>query len=194
MAGWNRVGLIFVALACIAAGPPPEDQRLVPGGRAGFVSDGADGCWLWASGLRAGAEGLTASWTGSCPDGPAEGEGRGEVHWREGGTPRAMIYEGRLLRGKSEGRGRLTIMSGKDVVAIQDGEFRDDFFVSGRMELPGAGAVYEGGWLLAHPNGRGRLTINGRVLEGDWRNGCLRLPRGWFAFTRPARECEGTDT
>lgn len=186
--------LALAALFCVAAGPPPEDQRIVPGGRAGFVSDGAGGCWLWASGLRAGAQDLTASWTGPCPNGPAEGEGRGEIHWREGDTPRTMVYEGSLRAGKGEGQGRLTIAAGKDVIVVQEGEFRDDFFVRGRMELPRAGIVYEGGWFRAHPHGRGQVTVQGRVLEGDWRNGCLRMPRGWFAFTRAAQECNDTDT
>ena len=186
--------LALLALLCVAAGPPPEDERLVPGGRAGFVTDGAGGCWLWAGGLRADATDLTASWSGACPEGPAEGEGRGEIRWREGGMPRAMIYEGALRRGKSEGQGRLTITAGKDVLAIQQGQFRDDLFVSGRVELPGPGIVYEGGWSRSHPNGRGRLIVEGRVIQGEWRNGCLRGPRGWIAFTRPAQECEGTDT
>jgi hypothetical protein len=105
-----------------------------------------------------------------------------------------MIYEGAIRRGKNEGAGRLTLTAGKEIRLIQDGIFRDDYFVSGRVEFPGAGIVYEGGWSRSHPNGRGRLVINGRVFEGDWTNGCLRTPQGWFAFTRPARECEGRDT
>jgi hypothetical protein len=186
--------LIALTLLCAAAGPPPEAERMVPGGRGGFVSDGADGCWLWASGIRAGAHNLTASWTGPCPEGPAEGEGRAEVRWQEDGAERGMIYEGAIRRGKNEGAGRLTLTAGKEIRLIQDGIFRDDYFVSGRVEFPGAGIVYEGGWSRSHPNGRGRLVINGRVFEGDWANGCLRTPQGWFAFTRPARECEGRDT
>ncbi|MBR0682276.1 hypothetical protein GXW74_17425 [Roseomonas eburnea] len=186
--------LAVLALLCAAAGPPPEAERLVPGGQGGFVSDGAGGCWLWASGIRAGAEGLTASWTGPCPDGPAEGEGRGEVRWREDGGERAMIYEGAMRRGRNEGEGRLTITAGKEIRVVQQGIFRDDLFVSGRVELPRAGIVYEGGWSRSHPQGRGRLVLNGRVIEGDWAQGCLRVPQGWFSFTRPARECEGADT
>lgn len=186
--------LAALALFCAAAGPPPEAERMVPGGRGGFVSDGADGCWLWASGIRAGATGLTASWTGTCPDGPAEGQGRAVVHWQEEGIERSMIYDGTLVRGKNEGQGRLAITSGKDTRVVQEGTFHNDHFVSGRVEIPAAGIVYEGGWSLAHPNGRGRLMIRGRVIEGDWSNGCLRMGRGWFAFTRPARECEGADT
>ena len=40
----------------------------------------------------------------------------------------------------------------------------------------------------------GRLVLRGRVFEGNWVNGCLRSPQGWFAFTRPAQECNGLDT
>lgn len=194
MAPSRPAALAVLALLCAAAGPPPESERMVPGGRAGFVSDGADGCWLWASGIRAGAEGLTASWTGPCPDGPAEGEGRAVVTWREGGVERFMIYEGALRRGKNDGAGRLTLRTGKQVRLVQEGTFRDDFFVAGRVEIPAAGIVYEGGWSIAHPNGRGRAVVNGRVIEGDWVNGCLRTPRGWLTFTRPPGECEGRDT
>jgi hypothetical protein len=190
----KTVTLAVLALLCIAAGPPPEDQRMVPGGRGGFVSDGGDGCWLWASGLGGNAVDVTARWSGPCPEGPAEGEGRAVVTWREGGNERAMIYEGRLVRGKNEGAGRLTITAGKQTRVIQEGQFRNDHFVSGRVEVPAAGIVYEGGWSIAHPNGRGRVVINGRVFEGAWVNGCLRTPRGWFAFTRPAQECNGLDT
>ena len=183
-----------LALLCAAAGPPPEAERMVPGGRGGFVSDGADGCWLWASGIRAGATGLTASWTGPCPEGPAEGEGRAEVRWEEDGVERSMIYDGTLQRGKNEGQGRLAITAGKETRVVQEGLFHNDHFVQGRVEIPSAGIVYDGGWSLAHPNGRGRLVIRGRVIEGNWVNGCLRGQQGWLAFTRPARECEGADT
>ncbi|MBR0653084.1 hypothetical protein GXW78_25740 [Roseomonas terrae] len=186
--------LAVLALLCVAAGPPPEEERMVPGGRGGFVSDGAGGCWLWASGIRAGVTDLTASWTGPCPEGPAEGEGRATVTWHEDGNERSMIYEGPLRRGKNEGVGRLTISTGKQVRVMQEGTFRDDHFVSGRVEIPAAGIVYEGGWSMAHPNGRGRLVTRGRVIEGNWVNGCLRGPQGWFAFTRPPQECNGMDT
>lgn len=189
----TTAGLAALALLCAAAGPPPEAERMVPGGRSGFVSDGAGGCWLWAGGIRADAENVTATWTGPCPEGPAEGEGRGEIRWQEGGLERAMIYEGALRRGKSEGAGRLTITAGKQTRLVQEGMFRDDLFVSGRVEIPAAGIVYEGGWSHAHPQGRGRLSLRGRVIEGEWQRGCLRGPQGWIAFTRPARECEGRD-
>lgn len=185
--------LLALALAG-AAGPPPEGELMVPGRRAGFVIAGPNGCWVWIGGLRAGAEAITASWDGACPDGPAEGSGRAEVRWRDAGRDRGMIYEGPLRRGKSEGQGRLTMLDGGRVTAIQQGEFRDDRFAHGRVEVPSAGLVYEGGWWLSHPHGRGTATLGGRVFEGDWINGCLQMPQGWVAFTRPAQECGGRPT
>ncbi|WP_431272757.1 hypothetical protein [Dankookia sp. P2] len=72
----TRPALALLALLLGAAAPPPEAERAVPGGRDGFVSDGAGGCWLWVGGLSAETRDLTATWTGPCPEGPAEGEGR----------------------------------------------------------------------------------------------------------------------
>jgi hypothetical protein len=191
----KTAALALLALLCAAAAPPPpEDQRMVPGGRGGFVSDGAGGCWLWASGIRAGVTNLTAAWSGPCPEGPAEGEGRAEVRWTEDGVERAMIYEGAIRRGKNEGEGVLTLLAGKEIRLRQTGLFRDDYFVSGRVEIPTAGIVYEGGWARSLPHGRGRLSARGRVHEGDWVRGCLRTDEGWIAFGRPVGECQGRDT
>ena len=70
----SRPALALLALLLgAAAPPPPEAERAVPGGRDGFVSDGAGGCWLWVGGLTAAAEDVTGTWTGPCPNGPAEG-------------------------------------------------------------------------------------------------------------------------
>src|SRR5215213_870964 len=95
--------LMLAVLLGAAAPPPPDTERAVPGGHDGYVADGAGGCWLWVGGLTAAAEGVTATWTGRCPDGPAEGEGRAVTSWREAGREKRMIYEGALRRGKAEG-------------------------------------------------------------------------------------------
>lgn len=191
----TRIAAAALALLAAAAGPPPEQERMVPGERAGFVADGAGGCWVWAGGIRAGAEAVRATWTGPCPAGPAEGRGRAEIHWREGDRERAMVFDGTLQRGRAEGQGRFTSYIGKDAMLIQEGRFHEDLFVEGRVRMPFAELDYYGGWLLGHPNGQGRAVIGGRrVLEGRWVNGCLRTPRGWTSFTRDPRECEGRDT
>ena len=50
----SRPALFLLAILLgAAAPPPPEAERAVPGGRDGFVSDGAGGCWLWVGGLEA---------------------------------------------------------------------------------------------------------------------------------------------
>jgi hypothetical protein len=190
-----RHALMLLALLLGAAfGPPPEAERAVPGGRAGFVTDGAGGCWIWVGGLSANAEGITGSWTGPCPEGPAEGEGRAVTTWREGGKEKQMVYEGPLRRGKAEGRGRLSHYEAGRLVVQEEGEYREDRFTGGRFSVPNANLVYEGGWFLSGPHGQGRLSVDGKVFEGKWELGCLRSDDAWIAFTRPPKSCDSPAT
>lgn len=185
-----RLALPLLALLGAAAfGPPPEAERAVPGQRPGFVHDGAGGCWIWVGGLPATAEGITGRWSGACPEGPAEGEGRAVTAWREGGREKRMVYEGPLRRGKAEGQGRLQHFEAERLVIEEEGEYRDDYLVGGRFSIPGAGLVYEGGWFRSGPHGQGRLTVQGRSFEGRWELGCLDTGRAWIAFTRPPESC-----
>jgi hypothetical protein len=185
---------LALILTAAAAPPPPEEQRMVPGGRAGFVTDGAGGCWVWAGGIPAGSEAIMASWTGPCPEGPADGDGRSVISWKVSGRERQMIYEGPLSGGKAQGRGTLTHYDDGQVTAVEDGEFRDDYFARGRIEIRRNGLVYEGEWRRTQPHGHGRVTLNGQTFEGEWENGCLRTKDGWLSFTRPAEDCEGRPT
>lgn len=186
-----RIALPLLALWGAAAfGPPPEAERAIPGQRSGFVSDGAGGCWLWVGGLPASAEDVAGSWTGTCPDGPAEGEGRAVTTWREGGRERQMVYEGTLRRGKAEGPGRLSHYDGGQLRVQEEGQYRDDYFTGGRFTIPGTGLVYEGGWFRDGPHGQGRLMVDGKVFEGRWELGCLNVGKLWIAFTRPPKSCE----
>jgi len=182
------------ALALMAAGDPPEAERMVPGGRAGWVVDKASGCWLWAGGIDPGASEITADWNGRCPEGPAEGSGRAVVSWRSRGETRQMDYEGDLVHGRNEGRGRLVITEGGEMVSEEVGSFHNDRFVEGRLSLPRQGLEFEGKLFAGQPQGPGRLTVQGRVIEGDWVNGCLRQGSVWIAFTRPVESCAGQDT
>ncbi len=186
--------LLTVALLCGATAPPPENELMVPGVRAGYVIAGPQGCWIWVGGVRAGALDIMASWDGACPEGQAEGPGRGELRWREGTTNRRMVFEGVLRRGRSEGEGRLSIYADGQLMTVMQGRFRDDRFAGGRVEIPATGLVYEGEWRLGHPHGPGKATVGSRVHEGQWANGCLRIAQGWVAFTRPAQECEERPT
>ncbi len=192
--GWPAAALVLAGVLAGAAGPPPKAQRMVPGGRAGFVTDGVGGCWVWVGGIAAGVEPIIARWSGGCPDGPAEGEGRSDVRWSFGGRDRQMLFEGTLRGGKAEGQGRLTHLDAGQPTVIEEGEYRRDEFVGGRFSVLATGLVYEGGWRLGGPHGQGRATIRGQVFEGLWENGCLRRPQGWMSFTRPAEQCEGQPT
>ena len=147
-----------------------------------------------ALGLPKEAAGLTGSWTGPCPEGPAEGEGRAVTTWREDGREKQMVYEGPLRRGKAEGQGRLSHYEAGRLVVQEEGEYREDRFTRGRFTIPGAGLVYEGGWFLDGPHGEGRLSVGGRTFEGKWEMGCLDAGGAWIAFTRPPKSCEGSDT
>ena len=191
----SRLHLLPLALLLLAGfSPPPETQRAVPGGRAGFIADGAGGCWIWVGGLPANAEGLAGSWTGPCPEGPAEGEGRAVTTWREAGREKQMVYEGALQAGKAEGKGRLSHYAAGRLVVQEEGAYHDDRFTGGRFMIPGAGLIYEGGWFLSGPHGKGRLEVDGRVFEGKWELGCLRSGDAWIAFTRPPKTCDSPAT
>jgi hypothetical protein len=195
MAGFRAsLAAALALLLAAAAPPPPEAERLVPGGRSGYVTDGAGGCWIWMGGIPYGAEAIRTRWSGACPEGPAEGTGRSEMAWREAGRDQMMVYEGTLRRGKAEGQGTLTQTVDGTVTRIERGEYRADHLVEGRLELPQIGLVYEGRWLADRPQGQGRMTLDGQSFEGLWEAGCLKTERGWISFVRPPDQCQGQAT
>ncbi len=187
---------LLLAPAALAqpVGEPPAAERMVPGGRAGWVADGKGGCWVWAGGIEAGATGVTARWSGGCPRGPAEGAGRSVVEWQVRGHRREMIFDGPLVAGKAEGDGRLDVTEDGELVSRETGTYHDDRLVRGRLELPRANLVFEGSWRFGQPHGQGELRAGGEVIVGDWENGCLRRKDSWVSFTRPAEQCEGQPT
>jgi hypothetical protein len=187
---------LLLAPAAMAqpVGEPPAAQRLVPGGRAGWVADGKGGCWIWAGGIEAGATGIVGRWSAGCPQGPAEGTGRSVVEWRVREHRREMIYQGALRAGKAEGRGALDVTEDGELVSREVGTYHDDRLVQGRLELPRANLVFEGSWHLGQPHGPGELRVGGEVIQGNWENGCLQRKDSWVSFTRPAEQCEGQAT
>lgn len=191
----------LIAMLLLGAGPalaqgrpePPAAERLVPGGRAGWVTT-AKGCWLWAGGLERSSTDIAAEWSGACPNGPAEGTGRSVVRWRVGERQREMVWQGPLRNGKAEGRGTLVVTEDGQVQSRETGEYHEDRLVNGRLELPRQGIVYQGGWRLGHPDGPGELRAEGQVFRGNWENGCLLDKGRWIAFTRQPDQCQGQAT
>jgi hypothetical protein len=173
---------------------PPAAERLVPGGRAGWVADGKGGCWIWAGGIETGATDIIGRWSGGCPGGPAEGTGRSTVEWQVHAARREMVYEGPLHLGKAEGQGRLDVTENGELVSRETGTYHEDRLVQGRLELPRANLVFEGSWRFGQPHGQGELRVGSEVMSGIWENGCLQRNGSWVAFTRPAEQCEGQST
>ena len=65
---------------------PPSSDALAQSGRPGWVVDARNGCWVWAAEPP---PGVTVSWIGACPHGPASGTGT--VEWRRMAEGRVFL-------------------------------------------------------------------------------------------------------
>ncbi len=186
-----------LAMPALAQTPPapPEAERMIAGQRDGYLVDSQNGCWVWTGGISRSSTDLAVRWSGSCPEGPATGRGRAITSWREAGQLREMVFEGTLQRGKAEGYGTLAHLEDGEAVVLESGEYRNDYLVQGRLEIPRNNLVYEGGLMRGQPHGEGQLTVQGRQFRGTWQNGCLEVsPGDYLAFTRPADSCAAAPT
>lgn len=158
-----------------AARRPAPPPTLAAVGGAGWLVDGATGCWLWTHAAR---PGVIATWTGACPHGPAEGHGEARFAWTDGGVAQGTILTGQFRRGRIEGEGT-EITSGGDRYT---GGFRDGRR-NGRGRIAFAnGNGYEGDMANGHMQGRGVLTFpNGDRYEGDLVND-LATGRGVYTW------------
>ena len=117
--------------------------------------------------------------------GSAEGEGR--LIWRINGLPpyddRSIfgVYEGRLVAGRPEGRGRLTLRSGE----VYDGTWAHGLREGTGYLRDDGGNHYTGNFAAGLPDGAGVYTArDGTRYEGPFHNGLrhgtgtIRLPGG----------------
>lgn len=188
----------LISLLPLLAGPaqaemppaPAAAERLIPGERDGFVTDPTRGCWLWVGGLSDLAAGIEARWNGACPDGPAEGNGRAAILWREGRAVRGMIYDGEVRGGRLEGRGTLAHLRNGEPTIVEAGDYAGDVLRHGRVEVLVQQLIYEGALRNGVPHGPGALRGPRGSFRGTWTDGCLFLPGGsWVAFLRPEDGC-----
>lgn len=109
----------------------------------------------------------TVTWTGSCNQGYAEGEG--VVKWTVG--EKSSTEQVRLVRGKRQGRCVSTHNDG----AESEGNCVNDVRIGpGRFKYKD-GAIWEGTYTNGSRTGRGKLTYaGGNTYEGDFVNGKLQ--------------------
>ncbi len=109
-------------------------------------------------------DGETVRWSGGCKEGYADGAGT--LTWFIKGR-KTDVYEGSMVRGWAEGRGKLTRKDG-----VYTGEWKKSLqHGRGRYEHQD-GSWYEGGWKDGQPHGHGQMrTPDGRMFSGTWHDG-----------------------
>jgi len=109
-------------------------------------------------------EGESISWNGPCKDNFAHGQGK--LIWYMNGVQKE-VYEGSMVRGWAEGKGKLTrndgVYAGEWKNSLQEGK--------GRYEHED-GSWYEGAWSEGKPHGHGQMrTPDGKLFSGTWYHG-----------------------
>ena len=117
-------------------------------------------CQLWNGGSMSGD---TVTWSGSCVDGKASGEG--QAVWRSAFGD--DDYEGSMRAGKVHGYGIHDFVGNR-----YEGEFRDGVRWGEGSLVWADGDRYEGGWRNDTMHGQGTLTeADGHRYEGGFRDG-----------------------
>ena len=76
-------------------------------------------------------------------------------------------YDGDVVAGKPEGRGKYTWADG----AVYDGEWKDDKHDGRGKYTWASGSVYDGEWKVGKKEGRGKYTCaSGGVYDGEWKD------------------------
>lgn len=157
---WRRRLAVGVLAAAVGIG------TTTPSALAGaWVVDAKSGCQVWNPNPQLEE---TASWTGSCANGHADGYG--SVRWSKGGAP-SETDKGEWRDGRQIGKGTQSWATGRYEGELLDGE------PSGHGVLTLQKLRYEGEFRNGKPNGAGTLTTNGELVSGNWKDGCLQGSR-----------------
>lgn len=125
----------------------------------GWIADQNSGCQIWQPSSE---EGQTVSWSGQCENQLAEGQGT-LVRYQAGKEDNR--YEGRLHKGKEEGKGVLT---------WRDGSRYEGGFHKGKLHGQGVmtlndGTQYQQQYRHGKPIGQAMVTLmNGQRLTGTY--------------------------
>ena len=155
--GWL---LALAALALPALPLLAAAQTVQADDRTQWIAD-ANGCKVVNLSPQ---DGESISWSGGCERGLANGEGT--LTWFVNGV-RTEVYEGMMVDGYAEGRGRLRSAGGSYL-----GEWKRSL-QHGRGRYDDAdGSWYQGEWSDGQPHGRGQMmTPDGQLLRGYWNKG-----------------------
>jgi len=152
--------LLFAGAVAVTFLPPLARQTLA----GEWIAD-ARGCRVWNPNPSAQE---AVSWSGSCKDGFAEGEG--VVEWSRNGLPYER-NEGAWRRGRQGGHALQVWTTGR-----YEGEVRDGI-PHGHGILVIGEARYEGEFSDGKPNGEGVLRNANGIFDGTWKSGCFRRGR-----------------
>lgn len=142
-----------------------------------FVADPRSGCKVWDPHPLAGE---TASWSGECAGGLAQGNGT--VLWSRDGQPFEKD-EGRWDQGRQSGRGTQDWRSGRYEGELSAGE------PTGHGIMMLQTSRYEGEFRNGKPNGEGTATNLQGVYKGRWKDGCLTQGKQTITFAVPSSSC-----
>jgi hypothetical protein len=135
-----------------------------PGDEVNWIAD-SKGCKVANTFPRPGE---TITWSGTCKDGFADGDG--VLQWFLDGNQDDR-FEGHLTMGWAEGRGTLAKAEGGTYVgdwkhSVQEG--------TGRYDAPD-GSSYQGEWKNGLPNGQGQYRrADGKTFAGEWVDGVFQ--------------------
>jgi len=110
----------------------------------------------------------TATWSGRCVDGRAEGKGVLVWSFVENGQLKRESYKGAYLDGKHHGKGIYTWADGDRY----EGEWKGDIHHGEGVYKWANGDVYKGSWKDDKHHGYGvYIWADGERYEGTWKNG-----------------------
>lgn len=149
-----------------AAQQPPSSPEPPESSTGNWITDQRTKCKVWIPDPKINRTAVT--WSGSCKNGFAEGEGT--LEWFKDGNS-IEVCQGKMREGKLNGHGFLTLGN----FGRFEGEFLDNQMY-GHLVFIGdkAGGRFEGEYRDAMPNGHGVFTdASGNRSEGEWHDGAL---------------------
>lgn len=106
----------------------------------------------------------TATWSGDCKDGKADGNGTLQFFKNNQKTD---TYVGTMAQGKASGQGVANFSNGDKY----DGDWQDGKMHGKGIYTTAKGSIYKGDWQQGSMHGKGSYQFfNGNYYDGDWQN------------------------